>query len=235
MIQFTVFSSAFAFWILFCLLCSIVHAVPTESPSSDDRFDTSQSGLSSLLNSDQTHLDFWNEGDLQFQSNDFANGFAGTSSASAIEIEPDSSDLFDTTTTTFSLVGNNDPYLASTSYVNGDDATFQESEMAQIAVDAAASSCELGARDSELSIDVDVDVDVDRISRRDHRDFGDIIDFGKHDCPLGKEAACCASGRPETVYNSIRMRPGCTAWGEIFFERLLKWKIIMTCGKLFDR
>ena len=203
MIPFTVFSSAFAFWIL-CLLCSVVqvHAVPTESPSSN-LFDTSQSGLSSLLNSDQTNLDFWNGGDLQFQSNDFADGFAGTS-ASAIE-PARSSDLFDTTTTTFSVVGN-DPYLAS-SYVDG-DATFQESEMAQNAVGA---SCELGARDLESSVDIDI------ISRRDYRDFGDIIDFGPHDCPSGKQAACCATGRPETVHNSIRMRPGCTTWGEILF------------------
>lgn len=220
MIQITVFSSASAsaFWIL-CLLCSIGHAVPTESPSSD-LFDTSQSGFSSL---DQTSLDFWNGGDLQFQSNndDFADGFPGTSASA---IEPGSSDLFDdTTTTTFSAVGN-DPYLAS--YMNGDATNFQEGGITQIAMDASSSSssssCELGgARDSESS--VDVDLDVDKISRRDHRDFGDIIDFGRHGCPLGKEAACCSSGRPERVQNSMRMRPECRTWGEIFFSFFLSF------------
>lgn len=215
MIQFTESSSASTtFWIL-CLLCSIVHAVSAESPSSD-LFDTSQSGLSSL-NLDPTNLDFWNgENDLQFQSQsiDFADGFAGTTSASAVE--PGSSDLFDPTTT-FSAVGNDDPYLAS-SYVDG-DAAFPESEIAQIAVIGA--SCEVDAREWESESSVDFEK---IIFPRDHRDFGDIVDFGDHGCPLGKEAACCATGRPERVHNSIRMRPGCITWGENFFFEDLQMK-----------
>ena len=241
MIQPPVFSPACTctsiIWILnlffFCLIAS---AIPTESPSNlFDFFDSSpKSGaLSSSWTLDQQtnlNLDFWNDGDdLQFQlPKNLADDFAGTTSTSSdlTDPDPDSADLFDpitTTSSTFSAVGGNDPFLASYVDVDGDDSTFhfQESEIAKNAIFGdASSSCGIGARDLEFSsfdnVDVDVDVDVD-VERRDYRDFGDIIDFGEHDCPSGKQAACCASGRPETVHGLIRMRNGCTTWGEFLF------------------
>lgn len=231
MIQPTIFSPACTYtsiiWILhlffFCLIAS---AVPTESPS--NLFDTSQDGLNSLNLDQQTNLnlDFWNNGDDDLLPKNFADDSAGTTSTSSALTDPDSDssdlDLFDpvtSTTSTFSAVGGNDPFLAS-SYVDvdgDDDDIFQEneSEMAQNAIIGDAfSSCGLGARDLEFSSFDNVDVGVER---RDYRDFGDIIDFGEHACPAGKQAACCASGRPETVHGAIRMRGGCTTWGEFSF------------------
>ena len=192
MMQFTVFSSASTFWIVY-LLCSNIYALPAES--SYDLFDTSQNDLSSL-DFEDTNPDFWDGGDLKIQSDDLATGFTRTSVSTEY---PGSSDLFDSTT--FSVV-ENDPLLAS--YVNS-DAVFQQSG---VALDAFGASCGLGARDVESFVNVDI------ISPRDDRDFGDIFDDGRHDCPSGKEPACCASGRPERVQNSIRMRPECTTWGK---------------------
>lgn len=155
-----------------------VYSVPAESPF----------GL--FGTSEQTDLDFWNGGDLNSQSNDFAVGSADTGTSG---VDSKSLDPFNIDTTPF---GENNPILA---YLDS-DTLAQDRGNAQdgLGVSCGLASRDLGSFDSLISIG--------------DLPFGDILSDGEHSCPLGKVAACCVNDRAESLRGPIRVRYGCLWW-----------------------